>query len=183
MKRPFYVIAFAFFALTLNSCDWFEDATTKDVNFESDVSVEFNANQQDSKTVVEELILDPLTDEDILQYKDDIKNLEITGFGYIVKGFNSASETLTFSGKLEYSEGAGSKKLLATFTNVDIKSLAASGIEQSLSVPATEVSNIVRIFENHNGITLHLSGELSDIPADFDMEIISHLKVKAEVTL
>lgn len=181
MKKHFYLSTLLFLAVTLKSCDWFEDVSTKDVTFATEISTELHASQENSNIILEELVLDPLSDEDFAQYKEDIKELEITAIGFIINQVNSSSESLRFTGKLEYSEGSGSKILLANLHDVDLTSLAALGEEQSFDVSTEQISNLVRIFKNQNSVTLYLSGELSEIPADFDMEVIAHINATAEV--
>jgi hypothetical protein len=172
---------FAMLAFTLNACDWFEDKATKDISFNSDLSVDLYAEQNDSALMTEEFLLDPLSDEEILEYKDDIKDIEVTSLGFIVSDVDLSGSNLLFSGQLEYSEGVGDKKLLAAFSDLDLSALAESGVEHAVAIPDSEVENIVRIFKDNNAVTLYLSGELNNIPASFQLEVIAHLKVTAEI--
>lgn len=172
---------FTMLAFTLNACDWFEDKATKDIHFNSNLSVDLYAEQTESAQMTEEFILDPSSDEQILEYKDDIKDIEITSLGFIASNVAHSESNLLFSGTLEYSEGAGSKKVLTTFNNLDLTALAESGVEQTVEIPASEVDNIVKVFKDNNAITLYLSGEVNQIPASFDLEVIAHLKVTAEI--
>lgn len=181
MKKYFYLSTLLFLAITLKSCDWFEDVSTKDVKFATEISADLHVNQEDSQIISEVLTLDPLSDEDFAQYKEDIKEIEITDIGFIISQVNATSESLRFTGKLEYSEGSGSKIVLANLENVDLNALAALGEEQSFGISSEHISNIVRIFKSQNSLTLYLSGELSELPADFDMEVIAHVNATAEV--
>lgn len=183
MKKITYILIFGVALLSLNSCDWFDDVTTKDISFNTVLPVLLHVNQDEEGEVYEEIVLDPLSDDEFKQYKNDIKNIEVTSLSYKLNQLKSDHEDLKFNGKIEYKIGAKNKALLAELTNVDIKALAATENEQNLAVPSADLAEIVAAFKDHNEVTLYISGDLSEVPADFKMEITAKLKVQAEVEL
>lgn len=183
MKKLVYVLIFGVASLSLNSCDWFDDVTKKDVNFTADLPVLLHVVQNEEGEITDEIALDPLSDDEFDRYKDDIKNIEITSLSYKISELKSDHQDLKFDGKIEYKIGAKNKASLANLTGVDIKSLAASGAEQNIEIPSAALAEIIKAFEDHNEVTLFLSGKLSEVPVDFKMEIIAKLKVQAEVEL
>lgn len=183
MKKIIYVLIFGVASFTLNSCDWFDDVTKKDVNFNTDLAVDLHIEQEEEGEITEKIVLDPLSDEDFSQYKNDIKKIEITSLNYRVSDLKTDHESLIFNGKIEYTIGAGNKIPLITLEDLDIKSLNASGQEEAFEVPAAALVAIVKAFESHNEVALFLSGTFSEVPVDFHMEITAKLKVQAEIEI
>lgn len=183
MKKLIYVLIFGASVITLNSCDWFDDVTTRDINISTSLSYDAHVNQEEEGEFNEVIIFNALEDEEILRYKDDVKQIEVLGLTYKISQLESDHEELIFDGKLEYKIGAGPKLPLAELKGVDIKALAASGEETDVDVPANILSLLMQTFESYNEVTIYVTGTLSEVPADFHMEIKTDLKVTAEVEI
>lgn len=183
MKRLIYVLIFGVSAFTLNSCDWFDDVTTQDIKFSTNLSFDAHVNQEVEGEFNEVITFDALEDEEILRYKDDVKKIEVSRLSYKISQLNSDHEELIFDGKLEYKIGAGPKLPLAELNGVDIKVLAANGEETDLNVPSGILSELMETFESYNQVTIYVTGTLSEVPADFHMEIKTDLTVTAEVEI
>lgn len=183
MRKLIYVLIFGVSAITLNSCDWFDDVTTKDINFTTDLSFDAHVNQEVEGEFEETITFDASENEEIRRYKDDVKKIEVLGLSYKVSQLNTDHEELIFNGKLEYKIGAGPKLPLAELNNVDIKALAASGEETDLDIPSNILTVLMETFESYNKVTIFVTGTLSEVPADFHMEIKTDLKVTAEVEI
>lgn len=183
MRKLIYVLIFGVSVISLNSCDWFDDVTTKDVNFTTDLSFDAHIDQESEGEINEVIVFDPLEDEEILQYKDDIKKIEVTGLSYKISQLNTDHDALLFDGKLEYKIGGGPQLPLVELKNLDIKALAESGKETQFNVPANILSELMKTFESYNKVTIYVTGALNEVPADFHMEIKANLKVTAEVEI
>ncbi len=183
MKKLIYVLIFGVSTITLNSCDWFDDVTKKDINFTTDLSFDAHIDQESEGEINETIIFDPLEDDQILRYKEDIKKIEVTGLSYKISQLNTEHDEQLFDGKLEYQIGAGPRLPLAELKNLDIKALAASGEAIQFNVPANILSILMDTFESYNKVTIYVTGTLSEVPTDFRMEIKANLKVTAEVEI
>ena len=183
MKKLIYVLIFGVSTIALTSCDWFDDVTKKDVNFTTDLSFNAHIDQESEGEINETIVFNPLEDDQILRYKDDIKKIEVLGLSYNISQLETEHDAQLFDGKLEYKIGAGPRLLLTELKGVDIKALAASGEETALNVPANILSIFMETFESYNEVTIYLSGTLSEVPTDFRMEIKANVKVTAEVEI
>lgn len=182
MKKSIYALTFVVLALTLHSCDWFEEATSPDFSFNTPLSVELEVETEASQ-VDTAIVLDPLEDDQIAEYKDDIKGMEVKSIGFKVKDLSSDHEALIFNGDLKVSIGAGAPITLSSLEDIDIKALADSGEETTLDVPSDVLEDIAKVLESKTEVTLYLSGSLSDAPSNFTLELIADLKVTTEVEL
>lgn len=183
MRKLIYVLIFGVSAITLNSCDWFDDVTTKDINFTTDLSFDAHVNQEVEGEFEETITFDASENEEIRRYKDDVKKIEVLGLSYKISSLYTEHEEQLFNGKLEYQVGASPKLTLAELKDVDIKALEASGEEIQLDVPANVLSELMDTFESYNKVTIYVTGTLSEVPTDFRMEIKADLKVTAEVEI
>lgn len=167
MKKRTIAVSLLSLVLILSSCQKIKDIlTTKiDADFSLSLPVEISSSPLKSTagTFLSTSTLDPLSDEDLAQYKDKIKSFELTGLTGTISEL-SADVTLTNTRLLVNTDSNSAEW---NFTNLPL----TNGTVITFDNTTSQWAKINEILDEQKVITITFSGTSSQTGVTFNLEV------------
>lgn len=165
MKKRIVAASLLSMVLILSSCQKIKDLITVKVKADFSVTLPVTISSPELKSTEGAFLstanLDPLSDEDLIKYKDQIKGFELTGMTGTISDL-SAGVTLT-NAKLVVNTDANSAEW--NFTNLTL----ANGTVVTFSDDANQWAKINDILDEQKVITVTFSGISSQTNVTFNL--------------
>ncbi|MCX6226441.1 MAG: hypothetical protein NTV01_17110 [Bacteroidia bacterium] len=177
MKKRTIALSLLFTVLILSSCKKINDALTVKINTDFTVNLPVTSSSPVLKSPTAAFLstatLDPLSNEDLAEYKDRINGFEVTGMTGTISNL-SANVTLT-DVKLKVS--TPSKSTEWNFANLPLTNGSAVTFDNS----ASQWTKINEILGEQKEVTVTFSGNASQTNVTFNLQVTFTTVVTAKV--